>query len=309
MIGNDDAESGGRERVDLVAPGIPEFGETVEQKDDGGVRRAGGDGVEIDRAVVKEQVLERGWHRKGVYAGKNGERTRRSGDGGGFEAVGGDVGGGVGNFGNASFGIVVRDGGVRLGGGFGSESADGLVAASVLGFVESAIGEGENFFVGNIDGRIHIPGESSPADGDGAMKRKVRAFEFERLAGNSGEDAGGESGGFLALAKTGDDEKLFAAPADEYIGIANGGADAGGEINEHLIASVVAEAIVDFFEMVGVDEIENNVAIAAAASGIGSGIGANGLADVAGDSGLEKTAVASGGERIGERHFLEFFIG
>ena len=95
------------------------------------------------------------------------------------------------------------------------------------------------------------------------------AFDLERFAGDGGEDACGERGGFLAFAKTGDDEEFFAAPADQYIRIANGGADAGGQVDEHLVAGIVAEAIVDFFEVVGVDEIENDVAIAAAARGVG----------------------------------------
>src|SRR3984957_6903676 len=61
--------------------------------------------------------------------------------------------------------------------------------------------------------------------------------------------------------------------------------------------------------MVGVDEIENDVAIAAAARGVGRGVGANGLADIALNGGREKAAVARGGGRVGERHFLEFFVG
>ena len=63
LIGNDNAETSGGERADLLAPGIPEFGETVKEKDDGSLRRAGGDGVEIDCAVAKEKMLERCWHR------------------------------------------------------------------------------------------------------------------------------------------------------------------------------------------------------------------------------------------------------
>ena len=71
----------------------------------------------------------------------------------------------------------------------------------------------------------------------------------------------------------------------------------------------MAEAIVDFFKVVGVDEIENDVVITTAARGVGRRVGTNGLADVAGDGGLEKTAVARGCERVGERHFLKLFVG
>ena len=147
----------------------------------------------------------------------------------------------------------MSDGGVGLGGGLRRESADSLVAASALGFIESAVGKSKDFFVANVDGRIHVPGEGGPANRDGAVQRKARAFDLERFAGNRGENAGGERGGFLALAKAGDDEKFFAAPADEDVGIANGGADASGEVDEHLITSIVAEAVIDFLEVVGVD--------------------------------------------------------
>ena len=40
-----------------------------------------------------------------------------------------------------------------------------------------------------------------------------------------------------------------------------------GEFNEHLIPGIVAEAVVDFFKVVGVDEIENDVAIRRCARG------------------------------------------
>ena len=249
--------------------------------------------------------------------GTNGEFTMerelwrkvRLGDGSGFKAVGGDVIGGGGDFRDASFGIAMSDSGMGFGGGFRGESADGEIASSVFCPVESAVGKGEDFFVVHVDGGSHVPGKSGPADRDGAVERKARTFDLVRLAGNGREDASGERGGFLAFAKTGDDKELLAAPADQDVGIANGGADTSGEVDEHLIAGVVAEAVVDFLEMVSVDQIEDDVAIAAAARGIGCGVSANGLADVALDGGLEKSAVARGGERIGERHFLKFFVG
>src|SRR5580693_2154954 len=178
----------------------------------------------------------------------------------------------------------------------------------MLGPVERAVGEGDDFFIANVGGESYVPRESRPANRDGAMQRKASAFDLERFAGHGGEDAGGESGGFFAFTKTGDHQEFFAAPADQDIGITDGGADAGGEVDEHLIAGIVAEAVVDFFEMVRVYQIENDVAIAAAARGIGRGIRANRLAHIALDGGLEKAAVARGGERIGERHFLELFV-
>jgi len=53
LIWNDDAEAGGGERLDLVAPGKPEFGKAVEEEEDGTVRRSCGDGVKLERAIVK----------------------------------------------------------------------------------------------------------------------------------------------------------------------------------------------------------------------------------------------------------------
>lgn len=51
----------------MFVPGIPEFWEAVEKDGDGPVGRAGGDGVEFDRAVVKSHFFENGWHRGRVY--------------------------------------------------------------------------------------------------------------------------------------------------------------------------------------------------------------------------------------------------
>jgi hypothetical protein len=67
LIGNDDAEAGGSERLDLFVPAIPKFWEAVEKDGDGAVGRAGGDGMEFDRAVVKSHFFENGWHWCRVY--------------------------------------------------------------------------------------------------------------------------------------------------------------------------------------------------------------------------------------------------
>jgi len=67
LIGNDDSEAGGGERLDLFVPGIPKFWEAVEKDDDAAACWAGGDGSEFDRAIVKRQIFESGWHRCRVY--------------------------------------------------------------------------------------------------------------------------------------------------------------------------------------------------------------------------------------------------
>lgn len=96
LIGNDDAETRGGKGVNLFAPGIPEFGKAVEEDGDRAVGRAGGNSVQIDRAVVKSQVFENGWHSCKVYTcdRKSKAEKRILRDGSGFEAVGGDVIGG-----------------------------------------------------------------------------------------------------------------------------------------------------------------------------------------------------------------------
>jgi hypothetical protein len=66
LIGNDDAKTGGGERLDLFVPGVPEFREAMKKDDDGTVAEASGDGMEFDVAVVEGQVLEGGTHGCGV---------------------------------------------------------------------------------------------------------------------------------------------------------------------------------------------------------------------------------------------------
>jgi hypothetical protein len=53
LVGDNDAKAGGGERLDLFVPGIPEFGEAVEEDNEGAVWRTCGYGVELDSAVVK----------------------------------------------------------------------------------------------------------------------------------------------------------------------------------------------------------------------------------------------------------------
>src|SRR5712692_7001187 len=45
LIGDDDAKSGGGQRLDLPVPAIPKFREAVEKHDDGAVFGAGSDGM------------------------------------------------------------------------------------------------------------------------------------------------------------------------------------------------------------------------------------------------------------------------
>jgi hypothetical protein len=67
LIWNDDPEAGSRERRDLLAPGIPEFREAVQEHDDRTAGWARGNGVEFARAIAKGQVFESGKHKSRVY--------------------------------------------------------------------------------------------------------------------------------------------------------------------------------------------------------------------------------------------------
>ena len=76
--------------------------------------------MEFDRAVVKDHIVDRNWHGAEFTSNaRRGETTWfkkiRLCDGGGFEAVGGDVVGGGCDFGDADFGVAVSYGGVGIG--------------------------------------------------------------------------------------------------------------------------------------------------------------------------------------------------
>ena len=54
MVGDDDSESRGDQRLDLAVPAIPEFRETMEQDHHGAVFGPGGDGMEPQSSVLKK---------------------------------------------------------------------------------------------------------------------------------------------------------------------------------------------------------------------------------------------------------------
>lgn len=95
----------------------------------------------------------------------------------------GEVLGGGGEFGDASFRIRVSES-VWLGAVLRRKSADGLVAAGVFSFVEGAVGKAEDFFIAHVSRRSDIPREGGPANGNSAMNRKAGAFDFKGFAGD-----------------------------------------------------------------------------------------------------------------------------
>ena len=59
LVGDDDAKACSRQRLDLPAPTIPKFGESVEQNDHGRILRPGGSGVQSDVRVLEEDSFQR----------------------------------------------------------------------------------------------------------------------------------------------------------------------------------------------------------------------------------------------------------
>ncbi len=120
LVGDDYPKTGVGEKSDLFVPGIPEFGEAVEEDDQGVVGPTGGYGVELDRAVLEHKGFQGGVHAQSLLRNPDmgarplsmRQRHNPLGAGRGFEAVGGDVGGGGGDFGDPRFRITARNGGM-----------------------------------------------------------------------------------------------------------------------------------------------------------------------------------------------------
>ena len=98
----------------------------------------------------------------------------------------------------------------------------------------------------------------------------------------------------------GDDQEFLAAPAYEHVRIADGGADASGDLHQQIVSLVMSEGIVDGFEMVNIDQVEDQVAIAMVGCCFRRGIGSQCQADVIIDGGSEEAAVAYPCQYVGK---------
>jgi hypothetical protein len=58
LVGDDDAEAGGAQRIDLFVPGVPEFREAVEENDGRAVLGACDDGIQRDFAILKSDGFQ-----------------------------------------------------------------------------------------------------------------------------------------------------------------------------------------------------------------------------------------------------------
>jgi hypothetical protein len=59
LVGHDDTKSGGSERLDLFAPPIPKFRESMQKNNRGSIFRSSGYGVQPDTSVLKVNAFQR----------------------------------------------------------------------------------------------------------------------------------------------------------------------------------------------------------------------------------------------------------
>jgi len=90
--------------------------------------------------------------------------------------------------------------------------------------------------------------------------------------------APGENGCLAAIGTARDDEKLFAAPSNQQVGVADCGTNAPRGFNQHAVAGIVAVNVIYFFEIVQIDEVEDEVALGEVAV---FGVGTQTLSNVA----------------------------
>src|SRR5579863_9826800 len=80
LVGDDDAKTGCRERINLFVPGIPEFREAVKKKNDRTIFWPSGDSMETDRTILKGQLLQVRTQARRRRRDAFRARSRRSGD-------------------------------------------------------------------------------------------------------------------------------------------------------------------------------------------------------------------------------------
>jgi len=86
-----------------------------------------------------------------------------------------------------------------------------------------------------------------------------RFIDRKRRIRDSRENAVGQQFGFFSVGVTRDDQELFPSPTHQYIGMADGRTDAAGQFNQDFISDIVPVAVIDVFEIVGVDQVKNEV--------------------------------------------------
>jgi hypothetical protein len=128
---------------------------------------------------------------------------------------------------------------------------------------------------------------------------RLAGFYAERTGSDRTENAIREYVGFFAVGVAREEEKFLAAPADHRIGKAGGRTDAPRDFDQDLISNLVPEFVVDFLEVVDINEIKNKLAIAKFQGWIADKRTQH-LLHVGPDRLGEKAAVADAGELVGE---------
>src|ERR1700690_363448 len=101
------------------------------------------------------------------------------------------------------------------------------------------------------------PRKDRPAYGAGDAQTLLDSLYAKRIGSNGTEQATGENVGFFAVGVARQEEEFFATPADHRIGEPGRRADAARDLDQHLISNLMPELVVDFLEVVNIDEIEN----------------------------------------------------
>jgi hypothetical protein len=111
------------------------------------------------------------------------------------------------------------------------------------------------------------------------------------------------------LRRAADYQKLFASPADQEIRVAHHPADTAGKFDEQQIAGAMAILVVYLFEVVNVNQIEDEVAVVAAEiPGVGI-VRTQCLTGVCRDHAFKEAAVPDPGQVIPQGDFLQGLVG
>src|SRR5208282_74875 len=148
-------------------------------------------------------------------------------------------------------------------------------------------------------GIVFDPGEGGPADGTGDAQILLDAFDAEGFGAERAKKATGENVSFFAVGVTGEQKKLFPAPADNGIGKARRGTDAPCHLDQNIIPYFVSKLVVHPLEVIDIDQIEDEIAVAS----LGGSVADKRTQDLLyiGDDGIgEEAAVANSGEQVGQ---------
>src|SRR5919106_3528386 len=165
---------------------------------------------------------------------------------------------------------------------------DDPVAALELGLVEGLVGGPQQLL-----GRGGVLGEAGQADGDGQPHPPTVAVAAERLAVGGPAELLGHGQAALQVGLGQDEHELLAAVAGEGVDVADAAGDPAPELDQHLVAPLVAEAIVDQLEVVDVQHEQGQDAAEAA-----------GALDLLLEAAFEVAVVPGPGERVGDRQPL-----